>query len=72
MYIDTGKKNIRAKDVIGIFDLDRATRKTGEFLSKAEKDGIAERHWTDLPRSFIVTADRVYYAQATVATLLAK
>ena len=70
MYIDTGKKCIREKEIVGIFDLDRASRKTAEFLSKAEKAGKTERLWDDIPRSFIVTENKVIYAHPTVSFLV--
>ena len=64
----------RDSSVIGIFDLDNTTtsRRTREFLDKAEQEGQVVP-CDDLPTSFILTAeyglDRVYLTGLTTATL---
>ena len=60
MYLHIGNgKNVRKKDIIGIFDLDTATMtKTGkDFISKNEKRGLVEYSDYDLPRSFVVLTE---------------
>lgn len=60
MYVDLGQNAvIKDKEIIGIFDLDTSTvsKKTRDYLAKAEKDGSAVTvSLYELPRSFIVAA----------------
>ena len=60
MFIVTKEKCVRARDVIGVFDLDTATVSgvTKSFLGCAEKRGEVEGI-ESLPKSFIVS-DRIY------------
>ena len=55
MFIVTKEKAVRARDIIGVFDLDTATVSavTRNFLSNAEKRGEVEGIKT-LPKSFIL------------------
>lgn len=76
MYLHLGQDTIiREKDIIGIFDLDNTTvsKKTREFLNKAEKDGKVTTVTMDLPKSFVVCAgereEKVYLSQLSPATL---
>ena len=50
--------------IIGIFDLDKATdsRRTKEFLRRAEQEGTVINVSEDIPRSFVV-ADHPYHPQ---------
>ena len=58
MFLHAGNnKNIRKKDVIGIFDTDNATLSspiTKKYLSDAEKRGEVESAGDDIPKSFIL------------------
>ncbi len=51
---------VREDDIIGYFDMDGKVDSavTKEFLKKAEKSGRCDTAGTDLPRSFVLTADR--------------
>ena len=62
---------------IGIFDLDTTTvsKRTRDYLAKAEKAGIVENVCYDIPKSFIVCRDKngnekVYISQISSTTLL--
>ena len=61
MYLHAGNhKNIREKNIIGIFDIESATQSdvTKKYLSDAEKRGEVESAALDeLPKSFIVYFD---------------
>ncbi len=78
MYIDLGHEAvIKDKDIIGIFDLDTSTvsQRTREFLSKAEKKGDAKTVSFDLPKSFVLCADKkgnqkIYISQLSVSTVI--
>jgi hypothetical protein len=64
MYLHIGNgKNIRRRDVIGIFDLDTSTVSsiTKKFINKNEKEGRIEYSDADLPRSFILTEEKGEY-----------
>lgn len=78
MYIDLGHDAvIRDKDIIGIFDLDTSTvsQRTRDFLSNAEKNGEAKTVSFDLPKSFVLCADKngahkIYISQLSVSTVI--
>ena len=64
MYLHIGNgKNIRRRDVIGIFDLDTATVSsiTKKFINTNEKEGRIEYNDADLPRSFVLTEEKGEY-----------
>lgn len=77
MYIHLGQDIVvRKKDIIGIFDLDTATvsKRTRDFLYKAEKAGRVVNVSTELPKSFVVCKKEneqiIYISQISSATLL--
>ncbi len=77
MYIHLGGETvIELRDIVGIFDMDGTTvsKSTRLFLADAEKGGRIVNVTDDLPRSFVVCADRegnetVYVCQISPATL---
>lgn len=78
MYLHLGlDKVVTFDEIIGIFDLDTTTvsKRTRDYLAKAEKAGIVENVCYDIPKSFIVCMDkngneRVYISQISSTTLL--
>ena len=78
MYIHLGNNTmLRTDEIIGIFDLDNATvsKKTRDFLSRAEKEKRVITTSYELPKSFIVASNkkgemRVYLSQLSSGTLL--
>lgn len=65
MYVHLGQNEmVPAKNVIGIFDLDHASwsKRTREFLTSAEKEGVVLDICGDIPRSFVV-CDHPYHPQ---------
>lgn len=75
MYLHLGQDTmINTKQVIGIFDLDTATlsKKSRDFLAKAEKEGRVVTTSTELPKSFVVTDQQkgiIYISQLSAPTL---
>lgn len=72
MYIHLGnKKNIREKEIIGIFDMDNATlsRVTQKFLNKAQSEGRLITTVDEIPKSLILTEDKVYMSQLAPKSL---
>lgn len=77
MYIHLGGETvIELRDIVGIFDMDGTTvsKSTRLFLADAEKGGRIVNVTDDLPRSFVVCADRegnetVYVCQISPSTL---
>lgn len=76
MYIPIGNHMaLRDASIIGIFDLDQTStsKKTREFLARAEREGQVVTVSDDLPKSFILTRefsfDRVYLTQFSSQTL---
>ena len=75
MYLSIGNDMaVREKSIIGIFDMDNTStsKRTREFLAKAEKNGEVVP-CDDLPKSFVLTAeyglDRIYLTALSAATL---
>ena len=75
MYLSIGNDMaVREKSIIGIFDMDNTStsRRTQEFLNRAEKDGLIVP-CDDLPKSFLLTAEygmtRVYLTPFSTSTL---
>ncbi|MBO7250318.1 MAG: DUF370 domain-containing protein [Clostridia bacterium] len=57
MFLHVGNnKNIRKKDIIGIFDMDNATVSmiTRKFLSDSQKKGLVESANDEIPKSFVL------------------
>ena len=77
MYIHLGQETvIKSSEVIGIFDLESTTisKNTRDFLTKAEKKGEVVTVSYELPKSFILCAEkkknkRVYISQISSTTL---
>lgn len=76
MYLHIGNRcNIRARDIIGIFDTDNATVSavTRRFLSAAEKRGGTDAASEEIPKSFVVYRQggeiRIYFSQLSSAAL---
>jgi len=78
MYLHLGMdKVITFDEIIGIFDLDTSTvsKRTRDYLARAEKAGIVENVCYDIPKSFIVCRDKngnekIYISQISSTTLL--
>lgn len=77
MYIHLGQDTlVKKNEIIGIFDLDTATvsKRTRDFLAKAEKKGMVVNVSTELPKSFIIcqhgNEKKIYISQISTATLL--
>ena len=76
MFLHVGNsKNIRTRDIIGIFDLDNATTSgiTRKYLSEADKQGQVGSAAEDIPKSFIVYREngkeKILFSQLSTAAL---
>lgn len=75
MYLHLGTDVIiRTRDILGIFDLDTSTisRRTRDYLRKAELEGRVINVNRELPKSFIVTVGQrptIYISQISASTL---
>ncbi len=75
MYIHIGADvSLPAHWIVGIFDLDRLTPQggTAAFMRQAEALGRLDWMTEDLPRSMVVTVDRVFLSPVSTATLRAR
>ena len=78
MYIHLGNNiMLPTNEIIGIFDLENTSvsKRTRDFLKKAEKAGMVITVSYDLPRSFVVAGKnkddiKVYISQISSSTLL--
>lgn len=64
MYLHVGNnKNIRTRDIIGIFDADTATVEslTRRYLSSAQKNGLLLSAKDEIPKSFILYKENGKY-----------
>ena len=65
MYLHLGKgRVVNTEEIIGIFDLDitSQSKRTREFLEKAEQEGVVVPVTEDIPKSFLV-CDHPYHRQ---------
>ena len=78
MYIHLGNNiMLPTNEIIGIFDLENTSisKRTRDFLAKAEKEGKVITISYDLPRSFVIAGKtkkdvKVYISQISTSTLL--
>jgi len=67
---------IKTADIIGIFDMDKATvsKRTRMFLDQKQRDGLLVNTATDIPKSFVVcnwgSEVIVYISQISPQTLM--
>ena len=76
MFLHVGNnKNIREKNIIGIFDMDNATVSniTRKFLSECQKKNNVESANYEIPKSFVVYRDgddiNVCFSQLSTSSL---
>lgn len=73
MYLHIGGEyTLSVRFIVGIFDFDTTTRQTPDtlaFLRRAEVQDRTEIVAPDIPRSYVVTIDRVYFSPISAATL---
>ncbi len=72
MYLHLGENTVITDEkIIGIFDMDTSTvnKATRDYLKNAEQTGRIEYVNYDLPKSFIVTDDKIYVSPINTATL---
>ncbi|MBR3968629.1 MAG: DUF370 domain-containing protein [Clostridia bacterium] len=78
MYIHLGNNvMLPTSEIIGIFDIENTSisKRTRDFLTKAEKQGRVITISYDLPRSFVIAGKtkkdyKVYISQISSSTLL--
>jgi len=73
MYIHIGGEySVSDRLIVGIFDFDETTREgsdTIQFLKRAQELDRIENVSSELPRSFVVTLERIYLSPISPATL---
>lgn len=73
MFLHAGNhKNLRLKEIVGIFDMDTATVSpiTKKFLQRADREGKTEALFEEVPKSFLLTEDgTVYFSQISTHSL---
>ena len=73
MYVHIGGEcSLPDRFIVGVFDLDSTTESSADtraFLSRAERDGRLDVVSPDIPRTFVVTLDRVYLTPVAAATI---
>ncbi len=76
MYVDIGMDlAVRTSQVLGVFDLDNTSwsKRTREFLERAQSDGSLVEATDELPKSFVLTQEygqtRVYLTRFNASVL---
>lgn len=73
MYVHIGQNvNLRDRHILAVMDMDRATAHSADFrqyLLKAEKDGSLEWLGPEIPRSVVITDERIYLTPVRSATI---
>ena len=76
MYVDIGMDlAVRTSQVLGVFDLDNTSwsKRTREFLERAQSDGSLVEATDELPKSFVLTQEygqtRVYLTKYNASVL---
>ncbi len=81
MYLHIGnQKNIREKDIIGIFDADKTTTSwiTRRYLSEAQRRDLVKAANQEIPKSFVLYRDlndghcKVYFSQLSTSALVGR
>ena len=79
MFLHVGNnKNIRERDIVGIFDADTATVSaiTRKYLSGAQKKGLVAASTEDVPKSFVLYRKgkkfEVCFSRLSTAALLGR
>ncbi|MBE6599774.1 MAG: DUF370 domain-containing protein [Ruminococcaceae bacterium] len=79
MYLHVGNhKNIRERDIIGIFDTDMSTLSpiTRKFLSAAQKRGAVTSAKDEIPKSFVLYREngeiKVCFSQISTSALASR
>jgi hypothetical protein len=79
MYLHIGSnKNIRKKNIIGMFDIDNSTisRTTRQYLSRAETRGEVSAACEELPRAFVLYQEngknKICFSQLSSTALLGR
>lgn len=72
MFIHLGENTVITDEkIIGIFDMDTSTvnKATRDYLFAAEKEGRVEYVNFDLPKSFVVTDEKIFISPINTSTL---
>lgn len=79
MFLHIGNnKNIRERDIIGIFDTDTSTVSavTRKFLVGAEKKGLLTSSTEEVPKSFLLYREsgksKICFSQLSTAALIGR
>ena len=66
-----GEVTVTEKDIIGIFDIEECSvsRITADYLNSCQKKGQVVYVSQDMPKSFIVSSDKVYISNVSNDTI---
>ena len=75
MYLHIGAgRLVREREIIGCFDMDghADSAVNREFLKAAERRGITSSAGEDLPRTFILTDNRIIFTHISTAAVVGR
>ena len=75
LYLNISQNiSVPTEDIIGIFDMDNSTVSpdTRSFLRLSQSEKKLTSDVRDIPKSFVVTSDKVYLSQVSSHTLVGR
>ncbi len=66
-----GDTTVKSNDVIGIFDIEECSvsRMTADYLNACQKKGIVVNVSEEMPKAFVVCADKTYITNVSNQTI---
>ena len=66
-----GDTTVKSSDVIGIFDIEECSvsRMTADYLNACQKKGIVVNVSEEMPKAFVVCADKTYITNVSNQTI---
>ena len=66
-----GDTTVKSNDVIGIFDIEECSvsRMTADYLNACQKKGIVVNVSEEMPKTFVVCADKTYITNVSNQTI---
>lgn len=67
-----GDISVRSDEVVGIFDIEECSvsRITADYLNACQKSGRVVNVSEDMPKSFIVTENKIYISNVSHSTIV--
>lgn len=66
-----GERVIQTSELVAIFDIsiENSSKLTKQFIQHVEKEKLVEKIGEELPKSLVITNDRIFYSPISSSTL---